>query len=424
MSCTPPDKAPSRPGDTTDTADPKFMRRRETTALASELPVSQKSSFTNTWHLVSRNKRDSNTLKRKRAETHAFVPDSQGVSADVGTTETLLLAVSDVEHAPIEGVSDVEVGNGVDDPFHHMSVEDTTTTTEPDQTTEPVTSNATNVSRVDTVLDLGIVPPMVMVEDESKKELYDEIKMLKAKMLIQLQRIETQKIDLSKSHEWVDTIGAWNATLRSGVVSRDIEIENLKTQQKILEEKFSTHVGEDQFNQVSLLKTALNNVMYAQTFGETEDGPQLCAVSQITLLPSEPVFRFGCQNGCSAFVKERLALNTYSSFLNTESIKCLTCSKSLIKMDYTTVAASTCEEMWTKVRQLTVCADMPTVFMRHNEILKKRKQVECEQNTAPYRAMIGKIKGLTCKTSNDTHDMQDYIDQAGSGTTPAAAVAE
>ena len=274
--------------DVPDTQKIEFMiRRRDTTALVSELPDSQKSTFTN----MNKLKKENITLKKRKRALETF--------------EMIEPIQIETEETPIENPQ-------ID-------------------TTESVEASA--------------------IEIENP----------------QIGTIENPQIAVESVQTPIETpVGT---------------IENPQIDPKPIETK------------LSLLKTALNNVIYVQTFGEgIETGPQLCCISKTFLLPTEPVFYISGACGCSLFAKEGLALEIYKNFIKNGCGEYFACGVNIKTMQNTTVAKFTQERMWERVRDIVECDDMCATFKRHRTVLDTRKKTEIDEQTAPFREVIERIK--------------------------------
>ena len=191
-----------------------------------------------------------------------------------------------------------------------------------------------------------------------------------------------------------------------GVDKTDTNGEESKTDNASVQTSTDDHQDTELEEETKVLRAAVNRAFYFQVFQEDEQGPTFCATSKAKLLPTEIVIQVSGSCKCNAFVKERLGMSMYKSFLNKEAFCCPSCDSPCVLAEYTTVQKSTHETVWRHIRDILETDTFSHVQAKYAKNQEARKKVERDLIAAPFREIIKNVQGVvatmcTDKTSND-----------------------
>jgi hypothetical protein len=148
------------------------------------------------------------------------------------------------------------------------------------------------------------------------------------------------------------------------------------------------------------LQKLLNSLMFALTIAEPRGGPRTCAFTNITLLPSEPVFYVTGDCGCHNFFKaDPHGEEMYKSFMQQTDktiITCNSCQAPVTSMKMTNVMNWEREFAMDKLRNMTGFNgfdNAPKTWAKYNVLVNARaaRQLAKMTNIADRMA---KIKGI------------------------------
>jgi hypothetical protein len=176
-------------------------------------------------------------------------------------------------------------------------------------------------------------------------------------------------------------------------------IETLETKNTSLETTI-TNYKELVTTQMSLLREAVNRAFYVQVFGEVEQGPKFCAITEAMLMPSEPVIYVrGIECSCHSFIKAGVGMGLYNAFLTKKAFKCPSCNAPAVFATFTTVQLWTQETVWSGIRSILEIDTRSAIDEKHAKNIEERKKIEYDTNTAPFRHTIDRIQDFVASMS-------------------------